>query len=430
MQAFRHSNIRKNMNGIDDSMMPGLELPRLEFSLKDFDFDEGKHHPADWANEMLLDPMNVRPEYDMTQDKCEEDDMNVELELDYGDNDKHSVEIGREEHANGIGEDDQRNDLGDDDSDNDIGPLWRCQSPPPILSIQSSVAMQSYAPKHAKQEEKAFYFRSFKNKKILPFDAVTTMPISQTEQQQADRSATLMPVSSLASDRILWRLILMKRKGEFVSDVMRDGRSKGWAQELQGLLSIDTARKSGDLKRKRGSEIADVDEQEIQRVVSKPRHHAHADDFDGDGFDDDSTICASSVMNGNYAQAARASGQESNELIIDPLDHTRASAPVPTSENAILLRHRFLAYDNPFHWDKSDMVFQEMFPETTTTKADAADMFYRVLVLATKHAAKIYQSGDSIQICAEETTVPNNPNMCLNLDSVETCRDTRRQIVN
>jgi cohesin complex subunit SCC1 len=58
-----------------------------------------------------------------------------------------------------------------------------------------------------------------------------------------------------------------------------------------------------------------------------------------------------------------------------------------------LLRDRFgaEAADSPDKRKKASVLFQDLLPEATTSKADATKMFFEVLVLATKDAVKVEQ---------------------------------------
>ena len=95
--------------------------------------------------------------------------------------------------------------------------------------------------------------RPMKRRKLLPLDKETTLRSEQIKQQQLDRSAILKPVSFLPRDPVLLALMNMQQSGGFVSNIMGDGRAKGWAPELRGILSIEVIRKCGTLKRKRSS---------------------------------------------------------------------------------------------------------------------------------------------------------------------------------
>ena len=79
-----------------------------------------------------------------------------------------------------------------------------------------------------------------------------------------------------------------------------------------------------------------------------------------------------------------------------PLVHPADSGPVSLgTKNAVhLLRDRFgaEAATSPDKRKKASVLFQDLLPERTTSKADATKMFFEVLVLATKDAVKVEHS--------------------------------------
>ncbi len=80
---------------------------------------------------------------------------------------------------------------------------------------------------------------------------------------------------------------------------------------------------------------------------------------------------------------------------IAPLVHPADSGPVSlgTKHAVHLLRDRFgpEAANSPDKRKKASVLFQDLLPEPTTSKADATKMFFEVLVLATKDAVKVEQ---------------------------------------
>jgi cohesin complex subunit SCC1 len=75
--------------------------------------------------------------------------------------------------------------------------------------------------------------------------------------------------------------------------------------------------------------------------------------------------------------------------------HPADSGPVSlgTKHAVHLLRDRFgsEAANSPDKRKKASVLFQDLLPEATTSKADATKMFFEVLVLATKDAVKVEQ---------------------------------------
>ncbi|KAL9622048.1 MAG: hypothetical protein Q9160_003547 [Pyrenula sp. 1 TL-2023] len=273
--------------------------------------------------------------------------------------------------------------------------------------------------------------RSKKRKVIVP-DTETVIHNHVIKQQQTDRSKILRPATLLPRDPFLLTLMNMQKNGDFVTNVMRDGRTRNWAPELRGLLSIDNIRRANDLKRKRDSGVADLtdddhgktprlelgeeDEQfpimddgmggdttmNNQTEYSLPgaidhgtgddgagdptspqahEHGAHEDEGIGAGYDDEE---------GAYPSAF--------DDTTAPLVHPADSGPVSlgTKHAVHLLRDRFGSTAAESSPKKAQVLFQDLLPEGKTTKEDATKMFFEVLVLATKDAVKVEQSEKGI----------------------------------
>ncbi|MCJ1406031.1 sister chromatid cohesion protein 1 [Ptychographa xylographoides] len=263
-----------------------------------------------------------------------------------------------------------------------------------------------------------------KKRKILPLDVETTLHSSQIKQQQLDRSAILRPVSLLPRDPVLLTLMNMQKNGGFVSNIMGEGRSLGWAPELRGILSIEVIRKAGALKRKRDSAIADVGEDDEQVVeVDRPRLIIPEDDDldlhdEGTAVDNGELYEKSTMINVPVDSHIlplvdeATSGQEENdeeaispardnfEDTTAPLVHPIDQGPVSlgTQHAVHLLRDRFgaSAESSPSQQRKANILFQDLLPEETTSKADATKMFFEILVLATKDAVKVEQASGEL----------------------------------
>ena len=267
-----------------------------------------------------------------------------------------------------------------------------------------------------------------KKQKILPVDVDTVMSQAQIKQMQADRSAILKPLELLSPNPLLLNLLRMQQDGSFVTDIMADGRSKNWAPELRGILSlekIDAARTTWESKRKAdrnaanakpkkmhtetpkpGSPRTDLtrnytpqilipdDEEEIVRFDDEDQHFDREVDRFGDAHanDDDK------VMHEQLEPL-------DHESLIDNFDETVAPLIYPTEQGSIsqgtrhavhILRERFGSSDQSTQGSSSSqkphLRFQDLCAEATTTKADAARMFFEVLVLATKDAIKVEQA--------------------------------------
>ncbi|KAL6714646.1 sister chromatid cohesion protein 1 [Lecanora helva] len=482
---------------ISDPMMPDLDPSLLEFRPMDVDFGNSKKDdPLNWDSQMLSDPLSIeigrrepprdeRPEFD-------EDDMNIELDLDLGFDDGPSIEIGRkappprdlETDMMSEGDkfpnemdynentrtrlssrvpsliEDQDDAMPDNagmplplDDDNDTfalpmeditrvpslptDPRLQRDSQSPLSSARSSVVRDFDVTDLYQDEGKALTHQAnhrAKRRKIIQADADTMLSSNQIKQQQADRSAILRPASFLSRDPVLLNLMNMQKNGEFVSNIMGNGRAKGWAPELRGILSIEVVRKAGELKRKRDSGVAEVEENHVQDGMQQLEIPLE-DDMPGPGdglrFGADTTIRESSAMidlpaddgfvpgldDAGGSIAGQEMGREDDyDVTHNNFDDTTAPLLDPLEQGAVsqgtkhavhLLRDRFGSSetDSPSQPRRTNILFQDLLPETTTSKANATNMFFEVLVLATKDAIKVEQAvkdvGDPLRIRAK-----------------------------
>ena len=269
--------------------------------------------------------------------------------------------------------------------------------------------------------------RSRKRKLLVP-DTETVLHVSQIKEQQNDRSKILKPLSFLPRDPLLLTLMNMQKNGDFVSNIMGDGRSRGWAPELRGILSIDVVRKSSELKRKRDSGIADMD---LEDPVQKSPRLELDEDEDVEALDEGIGMGGDSSLMNNQTQIELADagpagimsdgiipppqdeegiGYDAFEDTTAPLIHPADSGPISlgTKHAVHLLRDRFSALgvtesssqqNSPSSSHKNaSVLFQDLLPERTTSKEDATKMFFEVLVLATKDAIKVEQGGEKTAV--------------------------------
>lgn len=266
--------------------------------------------------------------------------------------------------------------------------------------------------------------------KPLTVDQDTMIPNNVIKAQQQDHSKILRPQSFLPRDPNLMALMEMQRNGGFVSDIMGDGRSAGWAPELRGMLSLDAIKRSGELKRKRDSGVADLEEQAA--ALKSPRLEIEEEEDvvvlpeAGEGRAD-TTIAADGTiielpeesfaipqmedegLGGSRPGSQPGSRPVSRDEVTPPPDfddttmplvHPADSGPVSlgTQHAVHLLRDRFGsdAADSPGARRNASVLFQDLLPEATTSRADATKMFFEVLVLATKDAVKVDQNDSTI----------------------------------
>jgi cohesin complex subunit SCC1 len=258
-----------------------------------------------------------------------------------------------------------------------------------------------------------------RRQKIIQADGDISLTTAQIKEMQTNRDKILRPQSFLPRDPELLALMEMQKNGGFVSNIMNGGRSLGWAPELQGMLSLDAVRRTGELKRKRDSGIADMDSDDEQGPQKSPRLDLGEEDDDlvavsgtaefepantsvaPDGTmidmaaDDDFRINIEDDEHNPSAGLDPQSPAPNFDDTIAPLVHPADSGPVSlgTKHAVHLLRDRFgpEAANSPDKRKKASVLFQDLLPEATTSKADATKMFFEVLVLATKDAVKVEQ---------------------------------------
>ena len=295
------------------------------------------------------------------------------------------------------------------------------ESQSPLSSVRSSIVRTLAFDEEEEEEPTLQQSHKAKKRKFLKADSETTISHTQIKSQQADTSAILKPASLLPRDPLLLNLMNMQRNGGFVSSIFGVGQAKGWAPELRDILSIDAVRKSGELKRKRDSGIADVDEEAVDgddgtlpqleipqddqfaevdeglgpEPVRQESEH-HSDDGLAPSYDEANP--AEQLNDEDELSPVRENFDDTTAPLIHPLD----SGPISlgTQHAVHLLRNRFGSglsdspskSQSPSQSRKAQILFQEMLPEATTTKVDATKMFFEVLVLATKDAVKVEQS--------------------------------------
>lgn len=294
----------------------------------------------------------------------------------------------------------------------------------PLSSLRSSVerdldqSFQQGLDRNMYEEDEASVHQAqrAKKRKVLQADTETEIHSNQIREQQNDRSKILKPASFLPRDPVLLALMEMQRSGGFVSSILGDERSKGWAPELRGVLSLEVVRGSADLKRKRdggvvgSQDIPPADSLEVdgQDEVDMPAEDVTAGaEIDGGLVDipaDDETM-QQPIDEGfeleleDGVNGAMPDGEDFDQTTM-PLLHPSESGPVSlgTKHAVHLLRDRFglEAEASSSKRQKSSVLFNELMPENTRTRADATKMFFEVLVLATKDAVKVEQAQDRV----------------------------------
>ncbi|KAF2268618.1 hypothetical protein CC78DRAFT_379161 [Lojkania enalia] len=294
----------------------------------------------------------------------------------------------------------------------------------PLSSIRSSIErdleqtfQQEQETTAFEEEESVHHAQRAKRRKVLHADADTEIQTAQIREQQNDRSKILKPASFLPRDPMLLALMNMQKSGGFVSSILGDGRSRGWAPELRGILSLEVVERPGQ-KRKRDSGVADLDIEEeaasgaektpqLEFEEEQPELEHIVENIGGDttGFGQDDEIIqlpeAEGIVPLELEEEEGFSPVPDNfDDTTAPLLHPAESGPISlgTKHAVHLLRERFgaEAEHSESQRQRTSVLFQDMLPEATTTKADATKMFFEVLVLATKDAIKVEQPVDQL----------------------------------
>ncbi|KAF2445930.1 hypothetical protein P171DRAFT_520640 [Karstenula rhodostoma CBS 690.94] len=274
---------------------------------------------------------------------------------------------------------------------------------------QEVSVFQPLAEPEPEEEEEQHQARA-KRRRIIQQDTQTQLSTTEIREQQNNREDILKPASFLPRDPLLMALMNMQKSGGFVSSILRDGRSQGWAPELRGILSLEVVSRPAQ-KRKRDSAVADVATADEARasVEGTPRLEFEEDQLEieqGDGLGGDTEIREDDEQLQLPADEPDSIPQEEEEDVFSPIpdnfDDTTAPILHPADSGVVsletkhavhLLRQVFgdAAETSEEERRNTAVSFQGMFPETTTAKPDIARMFNEILVLGTKDAIKVEQ---------------------------------------
>lgn len=339
------------------------------------------------------------------------DDLGLDLGEDDGPLDKMDMGNDGHDNLNDLLPDDGM-DLGNDGDDfggetpRPVDKQFQRDSESPLSdagSVQMTQLEQEFNRESAMPEAAAPQTQRAKRQKIqqhIPTDEPTFFSSAQVKALQKDRSDIMKPATFLPRDPVFLTLMNRQQNGGFVSSIFGEERGRGLAPELQGLLSLDSVRKAGELKRKRDSGISDMDvaaadvpalelgdEEAVAPVdegigLDTTFNQRSEIDFPGDDGHQDLAMSDDGGMNQPL---------EDLDDTIRPVDTEPVS--MGTKHAVHILRERLgdSAADQ-----KKSVVFQDMLPEQRSTKADATKMFFEVLVLATKDAVQVDQGSKSI----------------------------------
>lgn len=237
-----------------------------------------------------------------------------------------------------------------------------------------------------------------KRQKLMEMDSQVTLSNSQVKAQQNDRSDILKPAAFLPRDPVLLTLMTRQQNGDFVSSIFGEDRGRAWAPELRGLLSLDSVKKSGELKRKRDSGISDMDVPAAELpALDFGDEEAIAPPDEGIGLDTTVNQRSEIEFPGDEGDHGLSfSDDDGMDQPLQDLDDTirpMDNEPVSlgTKHAVHVLRERLGDSEQ-----RKSVLFQDLLPEQRSSKADATKMFFEVLVLATKDAVKVDQGSKAI----------------------------------
>ncbi|KAF2088588.1 hypothetical protein K490DRAFT_2437, partial [Saccharata proteae CBS 121410] len=286
----------------------------------------------------------------------------------------------------------------------------------PLSSARSSVVRDLEDTFHFDQnttmaepeEEFAMGAQRVKRRKVLATDMETELNAAQVKAQQEDRSKILKPASFLPRDPMLLALMNLQKSGGFVSSILGEGRSEGWAPELRGILSVEVVRRSGDLKRKRDNGVAPEEEEvhpSTEGAVPQLEFEADESALQLPGAADiggDTTLGIQEELGEVPEEEERYSPLPEDGNFDDttmPLLHPADSGPVSVgTKHAVHMLREKLGPEpsSPSQRQQKSVLFQDMLPESSTSRADATKMFFECLVLATKDAVKVEQGREEL----------------------------------
>ncbi|KAH0289869.1 hypothetical protein M436DRAFT_66486 [Aureobasidium namibiae CBS 147.97] len=284
----------------------------------------------------------------------------------------------------------------------------------PLSSVRSSVERDleqtfqlEQQPTEIEQDETMIQAQQrAKRRKVLPADLNTELQNSQIRAQQEDRSKILKAPTFLPRDPVLLALMEMQKNGGFVSSILGDGRSMGWAPELRGVLSLEVVRTAGELKRKRDSGLPQIEipEEEEETHALPELEDIQDPTFGADdlapafGGEDIPSVIEPVQEEEMESYSPAPAFDETTMPVLHPAD----SGPVSlgTKHAVHLLRERFSdeSGEMPSDTDRAQrsVLFTDFCPEERTSKQDATKMFFEVLVLGTKDAVKVEQSSNEL----------------------------------
>jgi len=422
---------------IEQARMEPMELPEDDLNLDIGEYDDFDR-PAAYDEGTSIEvgrnaPLERRQSEDFTAlDKALDDDLGLDIGDDQPTELAHAAEV---ELNLGLGDDEDitmggmtETGLPPSSIAGDLPMRQRDESPLSELGeeeatrLEQEVAEQNatvFEPEQEEEEEESIHQARAKRRRVIGADAETMISSHQLREQQNNREKILKPASFLPRDPLLMALLNMQRSGGFVSSILGDGRSQGWAPELRGILSLEVVSRPAQ-KRKRDNAAAEPGTSEDDAAAGGERTPQLQLEFEQDeptlgagdmgiGGGNNTTIVGSDDIiqlpdEPGFQQQGDDEGEEEDIFspVPDNFDDTTAPLVHPSEAGPIslgtkhavhFLREQFgpEAEESEAERQRNSIVFQDIFPETRTSRNDATKMFFEMLVLATKDAIKVEQ---------------------------------------
>ncbi|KHJ30390.1 putative double-strand-break repair protein rad21 [Erysiphe necator] len=271
--------------------------------------------------------------------------------------------------------------------------------------------------------------RAKSHRKLHP-DSTIELSTAQIKSQQNNRDKILQPRTFVPRDQGLLALLQMQKRGEFISNVIRGGLSEKWAPELREIFSLNAIQ---NLKRKQlhDTDILEKDVEDEQRHSPRPRLQLPSEDIEQTSASDSANVDNlfreeinsdpmpqdQTIIELASDREVQISGYDDDQEVATSLEQAHSPTEIHTStqpladpkyisigaKNAVnLLREHFDSEDKSV----KSVLFEELLPFSSVTRADATKFFFEILVLGTKNAVKAEQSqsvlGGSITISPKD----------------------------
>jgi cohesin complex subunit SCC1 len=288
--------------------------------------------------------------------------------------------------------------------------------------LEQEIAEQTttFEPQQEEEEEESIHQARAKRRRVIGADAETMISSQQLKEQQNNREKILKPASFLPRDPLLMALLNMQKSGGFVSSILGDGRSQGWAPELRGILSLEVISRPTQKRKRDGVNLEAEAEEDEATAAEREKTPQLQLEFEQDeptlggdiGIGGDNTMLGGSedIIQLPDEPGFQQVGEEEEDVFSPvpdnfddttaPLIHPAEGGPVSlgTKHAVHFLREQFgpEAEESESVRQKSSIIFQDIFPETRTSRTDATKMFFEMLVLATKDAIKVEQPANDL----------------------------------